>query len=133
MILEEYTKKALSFHYPSIYERAVEYKMVSGFEWAIKLSDGSVVIFDRSEERIRNMTANADEMTEDEYRTELGHRIRSRMMMKGISQLELSELTGIKQPQLSRYINGNTLPSMYAIARIAKGLGCTVNELNCTY
>ena len=132
MILE-YAQRALSMHHPSIYEMSLECKMVCAFEMVVRLSDGSVVVFNTTDKTIRNMAAKYDSMTEDEYRTELGHRIRSRMMIKGITQSELSERTNIKQSQLSRYITGNVLPSFYTVARIARGLGCSVTELDCTY
>jgi plasmid maintenance system antidote protein VapI len=132
MILE-YAQRALSMHYPSIHEQAVECKMVCAFEMAVRLSDDSVVVFNTSDKTIRNMAAKYDAMTEDEYRTELGHRIHSRMMIKCLSQKDLAERTGITQQLLSRYINGKTLPSFYTVARIARGLGCSVTELDCTY
>ncbi|WP_202107771.1 helix-turn-helix domain-containing protein [Succinivibrio dextrinosolvens] len=42
---------------------------------------------------------------------------------KGISQQELSKLTGIAQADISRIENGNGNPSFKTLKRIAEGLG----------
>jgi transcriptional regulator with XRE-family HTH domain len=50
------------------------------------------------------------------------------MCRKGVTQSDLSFATGIAQPTLSGYINGKHEPGLYAIDKIAKALGCSVDE-----
>lgn len=42
---------------------------------------------------------------------------------KGLTQKELSELTGIAQADLSKIENGNANPSLKTLKRLAEGLG----------
>ena len=46
-----------------------------------------------------------------------------------ITQRELAEETGISQPTISRYINGDQLPSFEAIINMSEVLCCDYNEL----
>jgi len=52
-----------------------------------------------------------------------------RAAIEGMSQEKLEELTGIDQPQLSRYETAQTAPSMATIIKLAKALDCTVGYL----
>ena len=49
--------------------------------------------------------------------------------MKGMTQDNLSKLTGIGQPLLSLYTQGKSLPSAQKVSAIAKAIGCSVNDL----
>ncbi len=60
----------------------------------------------------------------------IAERITSRRTaMEGMSQERLEELTGIDQPQLSRYENGLSAPSIGTLLKLAKALNCTVGYL----
>ena len=45
---------------------------------------------------------------------------------KGVSQQELSEITGINQADISRIENGNANPSLRTMKRLASGLGMKI-------
>ena len=51
------------------------------------------------------------------------------MWVKGISQTDLSDRTGIGQTLISRYISGKTTPSVYNVNKIARALNMTVDGL----
>lgn len=44
--------------------------------------------------------------------------------IKGITQKELSERTGIAQSDISKLENGNANPSLRTLQRLASGMGC---------
>lgn len=44
--------------------------------------------------------------------------------LKGITQKELSERTGIAQSDISKLENGNANPSLRTLQRLAFGMGC---------
>ncbi len=44
--------------------------------------------------------------------------------LKGITQKELSERTGIAQSDISKLENGNANPSLRTLQRLASGMGC---------
>lgn len=55
----------------------------------------------------------------------IGDRIKERRKALGMSQDELSELTGANRVTISQYENGKYLPSVTALQRIAEALGTT--------
>ena len=59
---------------------------------------------------------------------EIGETIRSLRETLGITQENLSELTGIEAKVISRHENG-TMCSVEALTKYAIALGCTVNDL----
>jgi transcriptional regulator with XRE-family HTH domain len=54
------------------------------------------------------------------------------MTRQGVSQLELSELTGIPQSTISNYLTGKFLPGFYNMDKIAKALKCSIDEFRYT-
>ena len=66
---------------------------------------------------------------ETEWREKFAERLCYKMMLAGIEQWKLSQLTGISEVSLSKYMNGRTTPSGYNIERIARALNCSASEL----
>lgn len=60
--------------------------------------------------------------------TSLWNGIRERAREKGMSLLELSIMSGVSYDMIKRYGN-QYMPSAYALAKIAKSLGTTSEEL----
>ena len=60
--------------------------------------------------------------------TSLWNGIRERAREKGMSLLELSIMSGVSYDMIKRYGN-RYMPSAYALAKIAKALGTTSEEL----
>ena len=67
-------------------------------------------------------------MNEDVYKKEFGRRLIRIIKRKGFTQKELSELTGISERTLTRYICGKSIPSLLHIDKIARALNCSVDE-----
>ena len=120
---------SFNLYFPLVAEDVVSYKEVSNYEIVVKLSNGNSILFDYIDKTIRMLPRDSNAMTEDECRHEFGTRLRRLMFYKNITQNELSELTGIAQPLLSRYITGATSPSFYTVDKIAKALGCSTDDL----
>ena len=49
--------------------------------------------------------------------------------MRGVSEMELSEMTGISAVTISKYLHGKSIPNGRNIRKIAMALGCTPNDL----
>ena len=62
-------------------------------------------------------------------RERIGRRIAELRESKGLSQIELAEMTGIKQPNLSRIESGKYSTNIDLIAKIATALNCRI-EIN---
>ena len=51
------------------------------------------------------------------------------MKTRGVSQEDLADMTGISQATISRYTNGDSVPDLIALRKIARALGCSVADL----
>lgn len=120
----------LEMYFPSISENMVSYEYDGGYGITILSDDGRKLYYDDLNNAIRYLPSNKDALTEDEYRIEFGYRLRNMMGIKGINQLELSNRTGISQPQLSNYMSGKNTPSNYIVRKIARALDCSIDELS---
>lgn len=115
--------------YPFLYEKMESYEIISNYDIHIKMNDGSTVLYDDFDKSFRTLPAHSDEMTEEQCRREFAYRLYNLMRRKCITQQELGDKTGISQPQISLYLNARSLPSFYNVDKIAKALGCSVDEL----
>lgn len=57
------------------------------------------------------------------------YRIKELLTVKGISQKQLSEMTGITESAISHYIKGDRVPRGTNLVKIAKALGTTADDL----
>lgn len=72
-------------------------------------------------------------MTEAEQRLLFGHRMKTAMMAKGISQKSLVIDLGSTANVISGYINGKNSPSVFKAAKIASILDIPLDELVCLF
>lgn len=127
--MKERMLKELKLYFPSVYGHVIEHAEAGLDLLLVKLDDGDTILFDNMDKSIRRLPADSNCMSEEECKYEFGSRLRRLMMYKCVSQLELSEATGISQPQLSRYMAGKVMPSFYTADKIAKALKCSIDEL----
>lgn len=119
----------LKFYFAFVSDDAIDIRETGPFELTIKLSDGRSVMYDDTDKTIRNLPYDSNHMTEEECKQEFGMRLNKRMQRKGIRQSDLADMTGISQSLISKYIVGKTIPSFYNADKIAKALGCSLEEL----
>lgn len=65
-----------------------------------------------------------------DYR-DIGQRIKTKRLAKGISQEKLSETIGIGPSHMSHIENGSTTPSFEVFIAIVNALDCSADELLC--
>lgn len=118
----------LKSYFPFIARDTVDYKEVGPFELTVYLNDGSVVAYDDYAKSFRVLPSNSDDLTEHECRREFGIRLHKLLNRKCITQNELSERTGISIQCISKYITGRRTPSFYNVDKIAKALGCSMED-----
>lgn len=114
--------------FPSLAESTVEYYNHSRSELVAKLDDGRAFLYDNTNNSIRKLPRDSNNMSEEEYRIEFSMRLKKIMYRKGWTQDDLSEATGITQAMISRYISRKATPSFYNVDKIAKALGCSTDE-----
>lgn len=56
-------------------------------------------------------------------------RLREILKKRSMTLKAFSELSGISQPNLSNYINGNTSPTLEMLSRISESLEINITEL----
>jgi DNA-binding Xre family transcriptional regulator len=106
----------------------ITYEELNDFELVAKMNNGVTVLYDDIDHCFRRLPTNSDDMTEEECRAEFGWRLRKIMFRNGITQEQLSERTGIAQSRISNYLRGKNSPTFYVVDRIAKALGCSIDE-----
>lgn len=130
MILEEknYTYRNLNIRYPNVVKEAIDIREDRYGDLLITMPDNSILLYNDVGQRLRRMPSDINNVSEEECLSEFGIRLLDIMRRDGVSQLELSERTGIPCPMLSNYMNGKTCPSFYKVDKIARALGCSVDD-----
>lgn len=131
--MNEYTWKNFSMHYPHLADKVKEVFECKYFEYIMRLNDGRMISYYELENSVRNLPDEDDLHTEEAYRREFGIRLGRIMEQKHISQLELSELTGISQASISSYINQRKSPTYYTADKIAQALDCSIDDFKIKY
>lgn len=68
-------------------------------------------------------------LDKESFRRIFGVLLRRALECSGLTQEELSEKTGIPQPNISDYLYGKHFPSFYQIDKMAKAMNCSVDDL----
>ena len=50
-------------------------------------------------------------------------------MIRGITQQQISEDTGIAQPNVCNYLNGKKIPNIATAGKLAKAMGVTTEDI----
>lgn len=130
--MANYIFENMQSYYPFLSERMVSYKKAGPYELIVKTNDGETILYDDVNHSIRRLPRDSNNMTEQEVSVEFRQRLRRLMTRQGVSQLELSELTGIPQSTISNYLTGKFLPGFYNMDKIAKALKCSIDEFRYT-
>ena len=104
-------------------------KWVSQFDVLIKFTDGRIYIYDTYLNMFRYIKYKSKELSFQEFKFEFGRRLQELMERRHISQTYLANKLDTRQPMISRYINGNDLPSTYMTVKILDILNCTMDDL----
>lgn len=67
-----------------------------------------------------------DEIRESDLRVALVGKIIMARKERGISQRELEQMSGVKQPVIARMENGSTVPNLNTVLRVLAALGKTL-------
>ena len=111
-------------------EDVLEIRELNEWDLLFIFKDGRKVIYDTFTGYHRNLFyEDVKELTDEQERKEFAYRLRSMMKRKFITQEQLAELTNTSQVMISRYINGQCLPNVLVVRKIAKVLDCSMDEL----
>ena len=127
--MKEKLFKAFSFHFPFTAKNAITYEAEDEDTLIVKMSDGDVLAFDNWTGSYRHVPRDSNNMSEQECKDEFAFRLRQMMARRKLTQMDLAELTGIPQSQISNYVSGKSLPGFYNLDRIVKVLKCSADSL----
>ena len=130
--MDQIAKLAKKFHklYPRTSAVAVSIKIDGWNNLIVRLKGGSTVIYDDCTGSCRLLPVGKDGyLTKDEFKEEFGKRLNSIMKKLHITQKALSEATGINLVTLNNYVNGRSVPTSYCAYKLAKVLGCSIEDL----
>lgn len=125
----EFEIKGFLFNYPMYANKVVDWYRNNYGELVVKLDNGTILQYDMYNETLRELRPDDYEWSEREYRREFGRRLSRVMLHKRVTQIELSQRTGIAQTTISKYITGKATPSSYNFRKIIKALNCSVDYL----
>lgn len=126
--MNEYIYRNFKMRYPSVADRAYSVSEISGLELLIKTIDGDVYAYEDPDQILRRLPNDPNNMTDEQLLKEFGRRLYNSMRWRGVSQCELSQRTGIPQSRISEYISGKRAPTFKAVDRMAKAIGCSVDD-----
>lgn len=110
-------------------EDVLELKELNEWDLLITFKDGRKIIYDRFTNYHKNVYyENIHELTEEQEKKEFAYRLRSLMGRKFISQEDLANLVGTSQTMISHYMTGRSIPNLIMGRKIAKALGCSIDD-----
>ena len=75
------------------------------------------------------MPVHQNDGTEEDWRRDFRDKLVEKMADCDYTQQELAYATGISQTMIGRYLNKQSMPSGYVVAKLAKALHCSPDEL----
>lgn len=65
----------------------------------------------------------------EQFQKEFSYRLKARMEYLELTQLELAKRSGLTQASISMHINGKVMPTAYTLAKLAKALIMSADDL----
>lgn len=110
-------------------EKIVRIEEIRADRIRIDLDDGKQYDYDSRLKILMPVYAGHGESDDDAIIKEFVLNIFVEMKTRGVSQEDLADMTGISQATISRYTNGDSVPDLTALRKIARALGCSVSDL----
>lgn len=118
-------------YYPVIAARVTDWYRSGRNSIIVLIDDGSRMEYHSILNTIRNVFnySEEDAFSEDNYQRDFSYNLMSKMADVGFTQVLLAEKTGISQVSINKYLNRKSLPSIYNCEKLARALGCSIEEL----
>lgn len=106
-----------------------EIKEINEWDLLIVFKNGRKTLFDKFTGYYKDIFYDSiHEITEEQEKREFAFRLRSHMARNQITQEDLAEIIDTSQVMISRYVRGETIPSVIVLRKIAKALGCSMDD-----
>lgn len=113
----------------AVEEDIIDIKEINEWDLLIIFKNGRKVMYDRFTGYYMNIFYDdVNEITEEQEKKEFAYKLRSLMNRNRVTQEQLSESLNTTQAMISRYVRGETIPSVIVLRKIAKILNCSMDD-----
>lgn len=102
---------------------------VSDNEVYFKFKDGRKTLYDVALHSHMGFYPEGHELTDEEWKQSFKNRLYKLLVHRRMTQEELATRAGTSQVMISRYMTGRCIPGTIMLAKIARALGCSVEDL----
>lgn len=116
--------------YPDLAEKTIDWYPSAQYEVTVKLRDDRRYVYNMFTNRAYvNYDPNDDgDLDDKEWQRKFSLKLVEKLNIMCITQQQLSEMTGISQVAISKYINCKAIPSCTNMRKIARALKCSTGE-----
>ena len=119
----------LKISYPKLYESIADaYVYPVGCLTFIDYY-GNKYLYNDVKNKIRRLPSISECLTNEFLLKDFAERFEMYMHYRGYNLTKLAQAIGIAQPNISNYVNGNTMPSVLTLKKFAAILKCRVDDL----
>ncbi len=110
-------------------DMVVRYKWINEYDLFVEFSDGKKYYYDGFIGSNRLIPYTENNLSQEEWNFEFRMRLKQQIERRFINQENLAEKLHSTQAMISRYINGDVIPTPYRIYQLACAIGCEYKDL----
>lgn len=116
-------------YFPDLEQKVVDYRQYKGLLLKLYTNTDTDYFYDLATNVLYPIPKDTDNLTKDQFLRIFGIVMRNAIRYSGLTQEEIAKKTGFKQSQISDYLYGRHTPSFYAVYKISKAIGCSLEDL----
>lgn len=132
-MLNENEMRILEYMYPEQYRHLDTVAELDKFKYLLTMDDGRKYIYDILTESVNEFDychrETMQNVSEEDWRERFSKKLAKRMCERNMPQSFLAEKSGVSRHSIGNYLDGRSTPSFYNVMKIARALGCSINEL----
>lgn len=130
--IDEHIFENFKLWYPNFAEQTERWEPSGKMEITAHLFDGRTIVYDDIENTfryVRDVKNPIDLEDEEKVAEEFSYNLQRMMNYQGMTQLDLSEASGLSHISINNYLSGRTSPTVKNVCLLAKALDCRVVDL----
>ena len=127
-LIDEYLHQVY-LYFPELEKEVIQAREYISFMLLIETNSRFDYFYDLTKNVLIPIPKSDRDLDKESFRRIFGVLLRRCLEHSGLTQEELSEKTGIPQPNISDYLYGKHFPSFYQIDKMAKAMNCSVEDL----
>ena len=130
--IDEMIFENFKLYYPHFAELTERWEPSGKMEITVYLANGQMITYDDIENtfrQIRDFKSPINLEDEEKVADEFSYNLRRMLHHQRMTQLDLSEASGLSFVTISNYLNGKRSPTLKNICLLAKALDCRASDL----